>query len=120
MSPEPRQLLVPATPYLKLGSFTKASTAVTPPKEWPMTATLVRSRLSCKRERAEESAQTSRGLEVSNWGRKSQGKMSRVSLEGRNAVSHCWCDGLWQSGLEGWGSALTLLVPGGKVSGSQD
>lgn len=90
MSPEPRQLLVPATPYLKLGSFTKASTAVTPPKEWPMTATLVRSRLSCKRERAEESAQTSRGLEVSNWGRKSLGKMSRVSLEGGNAVSHCW------------------------------
>lgn len=55
MSPEPLQLLVPAVSYLKLGSFTKASTAVTPPKEWPMMATLVRSRLSCKRERAEES-----------------------------------------------------------------
>lgn len=42
-------------PHLKLGSFTKASTAVTPPKEWPMTATLVTSRLFCKKERAEES-----------------------------------------------------------------
>lgn len=48
------QLLVSAVAYLKPGSFTKASTAVTPPKEWPMTATLVRSTLPCRKEKAEE------------------------------------------------------------------
>lgn len=78
-----------------------------------MTATLVRSRLSCKRERAGESEPKPHGGWRSLTGEeKGKGRSAESPWKGGNAVSHCWCDGLWET--EGWkaGGPSCLRQPG--------